>query len=134
MAKVLIIDDDPAMRVTLTRTLIASGYDVGVASDGVKGLAEYRHAPTDVVLIDLYMPNKEGLETIVELRKEFPQTVIVAMSGHRKMDLMLRAAKGLGAVLSIKKPFEPEVLVALIEQAVKLSFRAGNSGPEVRDK
>jgi FixJ family two-component response regulator len=79
------------------------------------------------------MPNKEGLETIVELRREFPQAAIVAMSGHRKMDLMLRAAQGLGAVLSIKKPFEPEALVALVEQAVRLNPRAGKSEPEIRD-
>ena len=134
MAKVLIIEDDAAMRITLTRTLIASGYDIAVASDGVKGLAAYRNTPTDVVLIDLFMPNKEGLETIIELRKEFPQAAIIAMSGHRKMDLMLRAARELGAVLSIKKPFEPEALVALIEQAVRLSPRSRDSGPETRDK
>lgn len=117
MAKILVVDDDAAMRITLTRVLIDAGHEVMVAADGTKGLAAYRKTPADVLLLDLFMPDKEGLETIVELRREFPAAVIIAMSGHRKMDLMLRAAEGLGAVRSIAKPFEPAALLALIQQA-----------------
>ena len=116
MAKVLIVDDDPGMCVTLARTLIGAGYDVSVAADGVKGLAQYRASPADVVLIDLFMPRKEGLETIVELRKEFPRAAIIAMSGHRRMELMLRAAQGLGAVSTLSKPFDPETLITLVQK------------------
>jgi DNA-binding NtrC family response regulator len=121
MAKVLIVDDDSSMRIALTRILIAADHDVIVAADGLKGLAAYRAVPADVVVIDLVMPNKEGLETIIELRREFPQAAIIAMSGHRRMDLMLRTAKLLGAVLTLEKPFEPEALLALIDEATPRS-------------
>lgn len=128
MTKVLIVDDDSAMRITLTRILVAAGYDVTVAADGVKGLAAYRAAPADVLLIDLFMPTKDGLETIVEMRREFPRSAIIAMSGHRRMDVMLRTAKNLGAVMTLEKPFEPEQLLALIA-SVTVCGQSDESGP-----
>lgn len=127
MAKVLIVDDDANLRVVLARKLIAAGHDVSVATDGIKGLAQYRAKPADVLLVDLFMPHKEGLETIVELRTEFPTAAIIAMSGHRRMDLMLRAAQGLGAIWTLAKPFEPEILTALIQKVT-------NSGTSPNDK
>jgi len=62
------------------------------------------------------MPEKGGLETLVGLQREFPQVAVVAMSGHRKVELMLRAAKGLGAIRTFAKPFEPEALLALVAE------------------
>jgi DNA-binding response OmpR family regulator len=114
----LVIDDDEAMRLALAGTLKASGYDVATAADGAAGLVQYRSAPADLVIVDLYMPGKEGLETLVQLRREFPNVVVIAMSGNRNLGLMLRAAERLGAVQTIAKPFEPAELLALVQKAL----------------
>jgi len=97
-----------------------------LAAHGQQCLDLYRAAPADLVLMDLYMPEKEGLETIVELRKEFPGAAVVAMSGSMLSELMLRSAEGLGAVGSIKKPFKEEALLALVAEELE-RIRAGNA-------
>lgn len=118
VSRLLVIDDDEAMRRALARLLKEAGYDVTTAPDGAAGLAEYRAAPADLVIVDLYMPGKEGLETLVQLRREFPKAVVIAMSGNRNLDLMLRAAEKLGAVLTIAKPFEPGEMLTLVQKAL----------------
>lgn len=118
MPRLLVIDDDEAMRLALAGTLKAAGYDVATAADGAAGLAAYRAAPADLVVVDLYMPGKEGLETLVQLRREFPNAAVVAMSGNRNMELMLRAAEKLGAVQTIAKPFEPSEMLELVQKAL----------------
>lgn len=117
MARVLVVDDDEGMRLTLERSLKAAGYEVTLAADGVQALELYRAAPSDVVVIDIFMPNTPGLETIVSFRKEFPRVRIVAMSGNPFQNTLLRAANRM-ETLTIAKPFEPEDLVALIERAL----------------
>jgi DNA-binding NtrC family response regulator len=116
MGKILLVDDDAATRLTVARILRDAGHLVELAEDGRECLGLYRNAPTDVVIMDLFMPEKDGLETLIELRREFPHVAVVAMSGHRKVELMLRAAKGLGAIRTLAKPFEPEALLALVAE------------------
>lgn len=118
MPRILIIDDDEAMRLTLSRTLREAGYEVATAADGAAGIARYRSEASDVVIVDLYMPGKEGLETLVQLRQEFPEAVVIAMSGNRNLELMLRAAEKLGAVLTVAKPFEPAEMLRLVQKAL----------------
>ena len=116
MGKILLVDDDAATRLTVARILRDAGQLVELAEDGRKCLDLYRNAPADIVIMDLFMPEKDGLETLIELRRAFPQVAVVAMSGHRKVELMLRAAKGLGAVRTIAKPFDAEALLALVAE------------------
>jgi CheY-like chemotaxis protein len=116
MGKILLVDDDAATRLTVTRILRGAGHAVVVAGDGRQCLDLYRTAPADVVIMDIYMPYKDGLETLIELRRDFPHVSVVAMSGHRAVDLMLRAAKGLGAIRTIEKAFEPEALLTLVAE------------------
>ena len=116
MGRILLVDDDAAARLTIARTLREAGHTVELAEDGRQCVDLYRAQPADIVLLDLFMPNKDGLEALLELRREFPQVVVVAMSGHRKLELMLRAAKGLGALRTIAKPFDPEALLALVAE------------------
>ena len=118
-ARILVIDDEPAMRAVLNRVLRDAGYDVAFAADGANGLVEYRKAPADVVIVDLYMPDKDGLETIVELGKASPVPAIIAMSGHRTKDLMLHSAERLGALEVIGKPFEPEALLQMVGKVLQ---------------
>jgi CheY-like chemotaxis protein len=116
MGRILLVEDEAATRLSVARTLRGAGHVVEVAEDGRECLDLYRAASADVVIMDLFMPNKDGLEALIELRREFPEVAVVAMSGHRKLELMLRAAKGLGAVRTIEKPFEPEALLALVAE------------------
>ena len=116
MGKILLVDDDAATRLAVSRILRGAGHAVVVADNGRQCLDLYRVAPADVVMLDLYMPDKNGLETLIELRREFPYASVVAMSGHRQLELMLRAAKGVGAIRTIEKPFEPEALLALVAE------------------
>ncbi len=113
MVRILIIDDDTHVLSTLRKMLEREGYEVVEASDGKKGLRLYRENPTDLIITDLIMPEKEGLETIIELRQNFPDTRIIAMSGGGQ-DVpgnSLSTAKILGANYTFEKPINREQLL-----------------------
>ncbi len=113
MASVLIVDDQEIVRQTLRLALEEQGLEVRVAGDGEQALRLYREAPADVVVTDLVMPNKEGIETIVELRQSAPAVKIIAMSGTGGTDFLEMALK-LGADHVLRKPFTMRKLVALV--------------------
>lgn len=116
MAAVLIIDDDQSIRGLLAIWLAGAGHEVSQASDGATGLKAMKSHPADLVICDLYMPNGDGLEAIPELRRQFPATKILAISGgsvHVNMDF-LPVAKKLGADLAIQKPFNRDRLIQLV--------------------
>ncbi|MEX2157486.1 MAG: response regulator [Gemmatimonadales bacterium] len=79
--RVLIIDDDLAFRESLTKHLDLAGYDVRQAANGDTGISAFEHNPTDVVLVDIFMPGQGGLHTIDRLRRRWPEAKIVAVSG-----------------------------------------------------
>ena len=79
--RVLIVDDDPGVRNFLQMLLEVEGYEVFSAMDGNDALAVQREHPAAVVVMDIFMPHAEGIETIVKLREEFPQAGIIVMSG-----------------------------------------------------
>ena len=112
MARILIIDDDVQILKLLRKILEYEGYDVVDAVDGNKGLKLYREDPTDLVITDIIMPEKEGIETIIDLRREFPEAKIVAMSGGGQP--YLHMAKGLGAMHTLSKTFGKEELLEAI--------------------
>jgi DNA-binding response OmpR family regulator len=118
MAQILVIDDDPAIRVTIEQILHSAGHAVISAADGREGVEIFRANPADVVITDLYMPNQEGLETIRELRTRFPKVVILAMSGRPTAGTMLSIAQKLGAVGVLHKPFVPQELLAVVTKAL----------------
>jgi CheY-like chemotaxis protein len=80
MEKVLVIDDDSLVRDTTVRILEREGYQVVVASDGVRGLRVFRTEQPDLVITDIIMPEKEGIETIGEIRGDRPDAKIIAIS------------------------------------------------------
>ena len=118
MARILVIDDDPDMRALLEQTLQSAGHEVVSAADGREGMGQYRIKPADLVITDLYMPNQEGLETIVQLRKESPEVHIIAMCGKPTAMPMLSAAQHLGAVAVLQKPFVADELLAAVGKAL----------------
>jgi DNA-binding response OmpR family regulator len=120
MLKVLVMDDEADTRIFLEDVLLAAGYEVVLARDGAEGMLRYESEPTDLALIDLFMPNREGLETIKELRKRAPDFPIIAISGDSLADCLLQVARKIGANEILQKPFSPDELLA----SVKKCFRA----------
>ncbi len=119
-ARVLVIEDDADTRDFLCTLLATEGHEAVGAEDGEEGIARYRREPCDIVVVDMFMPRKDGLTTIRELRAEFPDAVIVAMSadGRAEEQNMLTRARMAGAILTFHKPFEPWVLLRALEGLV----------------
>jgi DNA-binding response OmpR family regulator len=120
MARILLIDDDDAVRSMLSLTLTHFGHTVTEALNGAEGLKHFARDGTDLVITDLVMPEKEGLETIMELRRLQPQVKIIAMSGggrNKGMDY-LRPAKAMGAAITLAKPFSNERLIAAVNEVL----------------
>jgi DNA-binding NtrC family response regulator len=123
MASILAIDDDPDMRALLQQALGSAGHTVALAADGREAVEQYSAQPTDLVILDIFMPNQEGLETITELRTRFPGVKILAMSGHATATPMLSVAKKLGAIDFIQKPFITAELLALVGKTLSVESR-----------
>ncbi|MGQ0615265.1 MAG: response regulator transcription factor [Planctomycetaceae bacterium] len=121
MADLLVIDDDANFRSALRRALQLAGHSVREAGDGAEGERLFRAKPADAVVIDLFMPRKEGLETITTLRRQFPGVRILAISGALPSIAgdMLKAAKAFGAGKVLRKPFADAELIAAVEELLK---------------
>jgi CheY-like chemotaxis protein len=116
MASILLVDDDEQFRTMLSVVLRRAGYEVRVARDGIEASSFYRSHPTDLIITDLIMPEKEGLEMIRELRRDYPQARIIAMSGGGRTGTMncLEVARAFGAQQVLEKPFlHQEMLEAI---------------------
>lgn len=112
MADIIIIDDEPALRGTMRKILERAGHSVREASDGDEGIRLFRVRPADLVVTDIFMPEKEGMETIQELREEDPEVRILAVSGGGSIGPSgpLHDAELFGADGSLAKPFSVEEL------------------------
>ena len=106
--KVLVIDDEPAVRYALTRILESNGFEVTTAPDGLRGMAQFRSCRPDLVITDLIMPEQEGMQTIQQLRQADPDVKILAISGGGRLVNIdfLQVALHLGADGILPKPFE----------------------------
>ncbi len=116
MARILIIDDEELARFTVRLILETAGHEVGEAKNGNEGLTQFRSNPYDLVITDIIMPEKEGIETIIELRKDYPDLRIIAISGGgrtRNLDF-LRLAGQFGAAVSLAKPFSDDELIVAV--------------------
>jgi CheY-like chemotaxis protein len=116
MKRILIIEDDQGVRAVIAAALSDAGYEVVEAADGKMGVNRYKDSPTDLVITDLIMPEKEGIETIIELRREFPEVKLIAISGGNQngYNSNLSMAKRLGARRTLTKPFKlPDLLEAV---------------------
>ncbi len=117
MERVLIVDDEELVRVTVRQILENAGYETSEASDGQQALDDYKESRPDLVITDIIMPNKEGIETIIELRAMDPEAKIIAISGGGRIGAndYLELAKRLGANKVIAKPLNSEKLLQAVE-------------------
>jgi CheY-like chemotaxis protein len=114
MPSVLVVDDQDQVRQLIRETLEQAGYEVEEARDGKEGLERYRAKSPDLVIMDILMPDQDGLEAIMTLRREFPDTRVIAMTGGSDtigVVNFLDVAKMLGARRTLQKPFELKVLL-----------------------
>ena len=114
MPSVLVVDDEDQIRQLIRETLEQAGYDVQEASDGKQGLERYRAKPADLVIMDILMPDQDGLESIMTLRREFPAARVIAITGGSDMIGILNfldVAKMLGARRTLQKPFDMQTLL-----------------------
>jgi DNA-binding response OmpR family regulator len=115
---ILLVDDDELLSESLKAALERKGYDVRLAANGRVGLAMFDEERPDVVVLDLFMPEMEGVETLRQLKKRHPAIPVYAITGGGSKELydLLGLAEGLGAAGSLRKPFAAADLIALIEQ------------------
>jgi DNA-binding response OmpR family regulator len=116
MAKILVIDDDALLRRTVVRVLTRGQHQVIEAANGNQGLDQFALHRPEIVITDLLMPEKEGIETIRELRRLAPTVRIVAMSGGGTDNdsIFLGMAMSLGADAVLAKPFRADELLRIV--------------------
>jgi len=122
-ARILIIDDCEPFRTSVKDLLEASGYDVAVAVDGEDGIQQFQRQTFDLVLCDVFMPKKEGMETIRDLRQLSTGTPIISMTGRSdafEADF-LRMTRKLGATRALTKPFDVEEFLALVRRCLAVA-------------
>ena len=121
MRKVLIIDDEPYILLMLKKMLEKAGYEVLLASNGKEGMALFEQHAADLVITDIIMPDKEGLEIILEMKRQRPDLKIIAISGGGRIspESYLECATHFGASRVFQKPFKQKELVAAIDELIE---------------
>jgi CheY-like chemotaxis protein len=122
MARILVIDDEDDSRALVSQALESDGHEVIPATDGAQGLALQRKRPADLVITDIFMPEPDGIETIHQLKKDFPRLKVIAMSGGGRSSSMLQSvlttASALGIDAFLRKPFDFATLLQSVRQVL----------------
>ena len=119
MARILVIDDSVSILEWMKRILSALGHRVSISSSGQQGILTLRGAPFDLVITDIYMPEKDGLEVIQFARRLAPHARLVAMSVRPAGKNLFGAALALGAVATLQKPFSEAQLAKTVAEALR---------------
>jgi CheY-like chemotaxis protein len=115
---ILVADDDDRVRYTIRARLEQAGYDVHEAANGSAAIQALYALPFDLVITDILMPDRDGLETIMHVRKRTPHTKVIAISGAADA-LFLADAAGLGAHGVLSKPFKPNDLLLMVQNLLR---------------
>jgi DNA-binding response OmpR family regulator len=119
MRQILVIEDEDDLRNVMTTALTQAGYGVMAAPNGRVGLEQFRAEPCDLVITDILMPERDGIEVVLALRKEFPTVPVIAISGNSSYSpVYLHTVDKLGAHKVLAKPFGIPVLLAAVEAAL----------------
>ena len=118
MAKILVLDDEPSILLMIKKMLEKAGHEVAIALNGKEGMLLFEKNKPDLLITDIIMPEKEGLETIFELRRMYPDLKIIAISGGGRIspDGYLPGAKLLGANMVFQKPLNQKEFVNAVAQ------------------
>ncbi len=118
MQRILVVDDDDLVRSMLTQMMVEAGFEVASAADGNACLRVYRENPADLIIMDIVMPEKDGWEAIVELRQDFPDSRIIAISGGARTGPYgyLALAKRFGAQRVFAKPIQKRELLQAVHE------------------
>jgi len=116
--RILVVDDERILNEILQETLRSAGFAVDGAFDGVEGLEKLRHGKYHVVLLDIRMPRKDGLEVLAFIKKEYPEVQVIIITGLASLDEIKETVKK-GAFACLKKPFMLDKVLDTIERAVK---------------
>lgn len=127
MSRILVVDDDPGVRGALARALERRGHEVTLAANGIEGARLWREAASDLVILDIHMPEMDGIELLAQLRSLHPTVPILMVSGGaqtRKLDL-LRSSQLMGATAELGKPFTLAELYGAVDRLLANSRAAG---------
>jgi len=117
MTKILVVDDAAFMRMRCTKFLSEKGFDVAEACDGKDALTKYKQSRPDGVLLDITMPNMDGLETLKKLREIDPRARVAMVTAMGQQSLVIEALKS-GALDFVVKPFDPARILAAVNKLV----------------
>jgi len=119
--RILVIDDEPTTLDLLRRILEMHGYEVSEATNGQEGVEQFQKHPCDLVITDMVMPVKDGLQTILDLRSEAPDLPVIAISGGGTIskERYLAVAGYLDKVITIAKPFAIEEITGAVEKLLQ---------------
>ena len=124
MAKILLIDDSESVRQLIRSRLVAAGHQVSAVASATAGLRVLKNTPTDLVITDIYMEDKDGLELIGEVRKGWPGLPLIAMSSNHGRADILHTARMLGASQVLNKPFSEQVLNRAVDTVLRRDSRS----------
>jgi DNA-binding NtrC family response regulator len=115
MKKILVIDDEPIVRISCKRTLVPEGYDVTLADSGRAGIEILEKDPFDLILLDLKMPDMGGIDVLKVIMERWPATKVIIVTGYSTVDTAVEALR-LGAFNHIEKPFTPDSILAAVNE------------------
>jgi CheY-like chemotaxis protein len=124
MRRILVVDDDPHICLAIRAWLKRYGFRVSIADGGIKGLAALSHSPYDLMIVDIFMPNMRGFESIRVFHDHAPSVPLIAISGYAFSGPeaagsdFLRMAIRLGATRCLRKPFRPTTLLSVIDECL----------------
>lgn len=127
---ILVIDDNDQIRALLRRVLENAGYLVMDAANGLEGLRQFRQTPVALVITDLLMPDSDGLEVTMTLRRESPHVKVIALTGGAGEPHLLDVAKLLGAHRTMKKPIKMVELLDAVQQELQEGSLQNEPGPQ----
>lgn len=118
--RILVIEDNDDVREMLRELLEYAGYEVIEAADGPAGISLYRIARADLIITDLLMPQMSGLDAILEVRRDYPDAKIIAISGGGRQDEdgILSLARRFGASRTLQKPFRLQEMLEAVQQVL----------------
>jgi len=120
MKKILVIDDEAIVRASCDRALGNEGYEIKMASSGQEGLDFLEKEPFNIVLLDLKMPDIDGIDVLNKITGTWPDTKVIMITGYSTVETAVQALR-LGAYNFIEKPFTPDTLITAVKEALEKS-------------